>query len=255
MTTGEATKALGWYVGKLSRVEQGDLKVSDKDLASAIRTYEIEPERAGELQRLAAESRRKLPPSWVKDWAVRYVHLIAAATELKLWNSDTFPGTVQTADYARETLRHAVTVSAADVDRMAEDRGKRVDRLMQPNAPRLWLVVGEEALRREVGGTAVLRGQLERVRELAELENVSVQVFPFDGGAHSSHGVSFSIINLIEGREGLVYVEGLTDSDYLGGEHVRVYDLAFNHLRAAALSPQRTMDMITRRINELQGGA
>lgn len=255
MNTTEATKALGWYTGKLSRVEQGDVPVSDKDLTATLRVYKIEPDRAKDLQRLATEARRKLPPSRVPEWAARYVHLVAAATELKLWNSDTFPGTVQTADYARATLRHAVTVSAADVDRMAEDRAKRVDRLKSPNAPRLWLVVGEEALHREIGDRAILRGQLERVGELASLPNVNVQVIPYDGGAHSSHGVSFSIVNLIEGRPGVVYLGGLTGSDYLGGEHVRVYNLAFDNLRAAALSPQRTMELIHRRIEKLQGGA
>ncbi|MPZ79472.1 MAG: helix-turn-helix domain-containing protein [Actinophytocola sp.] len=251
MSTTDATKALGWYAGKLSKIEAGDVPTNDKDLAKAVRVFEIPPEQAGPLQRLAAEARRKLPPSRVPEWAAKYVHLVAAATELKLWNGDTFPGTVQTADYARATLAHAVTVSAADVDRMAEERVRRVDRLKAPNAPRLWLVVGEEALHREIGGPETLRGQLERVRELVELPNVNVQVIPFDGGAHSSHGVSFSIVNLIEGRQGIVYVGGLTGSDYLGREHVRVYNLAFDNLRAAALSQQRTMDMINRRITEL----
>jgi uncharacterized protein DUF5753/helix-turn-helix protein len=251
MSSADATAALGWYTGKLSKVEQGDLKLNDKDLARAVKLYGIEQERAESLRQLATESRRKLPPARVPEWAVKYVNLVAAASELKIWNGDTFPGTVQTVDYARATLSHAVTVAAADVERMAEDRARRVDRLTAPKAPRLWLVVGEEALYREIGGPETLRGQLERVRELAELPNVSIQVVPFDGGAHASHGVSFSIVNLIEGRPGIVYLGGLTGSDYLGREHVRVYNLAFDNLRVAALSQQRTIDLIDRRISEL----
>lgn len=241
--------------GKLSRIEQGDAKLNDKDLAKVIKVFQIEPEQAGQLQRLASEARRNLPPTRIAEWAARYVHLVAAASELKIWNSDTFPGTVQTEAYARATLQRLVTVAAADVDRIAEDRAKRVDRLKTDDAPRLWLIVGEEAVHRKVGGDDVLRNQLSRVLELCELPNVTIQLFPLDGGAHSSHGVSFSIVNLIEGREGVVYLGGLTGSDYLGGDHVRIYNLAFDNLRAAALSPQRTMDVINRRITELQGGA
>lgn len=247
----EATKALGWYAGKLSKIEQGDVPTSDKDLAATIRVFKIEPKEAGELQRLASLARRKLPPSRVPEWSAKYVHLVAAASSLKLWNADAFPGTVQTADYARAQLERVVTVPAADVQHMAQDRAARVERLRAPDAPRLWLVVGEEALHRAIGGPATLRGQLEQVRDLAELENVSVQVVPFAAGAHASHGVSFSIVTLMEGRPGVVYVGGLTTSDYLGREHVRVYDLAFDNLRADALSPQSTIELINRRIAEL----
>ncbi|MGB3441642.1 MAG: helix-turn-helix transcriptional regulator [Actinophytocola sp.] len=251
LSSTDATKTLGWYAGKLSKIEQGDVPTSDKDLAAAIRAFKIGPKEAGELQRLASLARRKLPPSRVAEWAAKYVHLVAAARELKLWNADAFPGTVQTADYARAQLERVVTVRPADVEPMAQDRAKRVERLRAPGAPRLWLVVGEEALHRSIGGPETLRGQLEQVRDLAELENVSVQVMPFSAGAHASHGVSFSIVNLMEGRPGLVYVAGLTTSDYLGREHQRVYDLVFDKLRADALSPQGTIELINRRIAEL----
>jgi transcriptional regulator with XRE-family HTH domain len=249
--TTEATKALGWYAGKLSKVEQGDIPTGDKDLAALIKAFGIEAREAGDLQRLASAARRKLPPSRVPEWAAKYVHLVAAAQELKLWDADAFPGTVQTAEYARAQLSRMVTVPPADVEQMAADRARRVDRLRAPDAPRLWLVVGEEALHRLVGGAEVLRGQLEQVRELAELPGLSVQVLPFDVGAHPAHGVSFSIVTLIEGRAGTVYVEGLTTSDYLGREHVRAYELAFDHLRADALSPHDTIALLDRRIAEL----
>lgn len=251
LSTAEATKRLGWYAGKLSKVEQGDKSLTDKDLSKVISVLGIEADRAEVLKRLAVEARRKLPPSRVPEWATKYVNLIAAAAEIKLFFPDSFPGTVQTVDYARVVLASAVTVAPADVERMAEERAKRVDRLVPGDAARLWLVVGEEALHREVGGKAVLRGQLAQVRTLAEAPNITVQVVPFDGGAHPCHGTAFTIISLVEGRPGIVYSEGLTGSDYLGREHVRVYSLAFDNLRAAALSPQKTLDLLTRRIDDL----
>lgn len=251
LSTAEATKRLGWYSGKLSKIEQGDKNVTDKDLATAIKVFGIEAGRAETLKRLASEARRKLPPARVPEWATKYVNLIAAAAEIKIFFPDSFPGTVQTVDYARAVLTSAVTVAPSEVERMAEERAKRVNRLMGDDAALLWLIVGEEALYREIGGKIVLRAQLEQVKALAESPNATVQVVPFDGGAHSCHGAAFTIISLIEGRPGIVYSEGLTGSDYLGREHVRVYSLAYDNLRAAALSPKKTLDVLARRIEDL----
>jgi transcriptional regulator with XRE-family HTH domain len=251
LSNAEASKALGWYTGKVSKIEQGDMKVTDRDLEKVVRTYNVSDDRADELQRLATESRRRLPPARVPEHSIKYVNLERAATVLKIFNSDCFPGTVQTADYAHAMLERSVTASLAEVDRMAEDRGKRLERMKEPDAPRLWLVVGEEALHREVGGRDVLKAQLEQMRTLAKLPHVSIQVVPFDSGAHPSHGVAFTMVTLIEGRPGVVYVEGLTASDYLGREHVRVYDLVFENLRAHTLSQHKTIERINLRIKEL----
>ncbi|MFE9747844.1 helix-turn-helix domain-containing protein [Saccharothrix saharensis] len=251
LSSAEASKALGWYTGKLSKVEQGDMKVTDKDLAKVIRLYRIPEDKSAVLGRLATESRRKLQPARVPEHSVKYVNLERAATELKVFSGDFFPGVIQTAEYARAMLQRSVIASAADVERMVEDRAQRLARMKSPDAPRLWLVVGEEALYREIGGGSVLRAQLQEVRDLAKSPNICVQVVPFDAGAHASHGVLFTIVTLIPDRPGVVYVEGLTAADYLGREHVRTYNLAFDSLRANALSEQRTVEKINRRIREL----
>ena len=47
------------------------------------------------------------------------------------------------------------------------------------------------------------------------------------------------------GRPDIVYRDGITDAMYLEGEHhVREYTRAFDGLRAAALSPQRSAQLI-----------
>jgi len=251
LTSSEATSALKWHAGKLTRVEQGVVPVRASDLEDCIRVYNIPSSEHRRLRDLAADGRRKLPPSRVPEWASRYVHLIQGAHELKLFYEASWPGTVQTADFARALLYRSITVASVDVDRMAEERVARVERLKSSGRPNLWLVVGQAALEIEIGGRETLRGQLELIRDLAELPNVEVQVIPKDGGAHAAHGVAFSLITLIEGSPGIVYLEGLTGSEYLGREHVRTYKLAFDNLMATALSPQGTMELINRRIKEL----
>ncbi|OKI36902.1 hypothetical protein A6A25_20625 [Saccharothrix sp. CB00851] len=251
LSNADASKMLGWYTGKLSKVEQGDMKVSDGDLEKAARAYKIPRDRATSMRRLAAESRRKLPATRVPEHAVKYVNLERAARELRIFNGDCFPGTVQTTDYARAMLGRSVIVSPAEVERMAGDRGKRLERMKGPGGPRMWLIVGEEALYREIGGPEILRAQLEQIKLLAKLPHIYVQIIPLDAGAHASHGATFTIVTLIEGRPGIVYVEGLTAADYLGREHVRVYNLAFETLLGSSLSRHQTIERINLRIKEL----
>jgi hypothetical protein len=251
LSVAAATSAFGWHTGKLTRIEQGAVPVRDVDLDKCFEVYGVPEAEHQRLRDLAAQGRHKLPPSRVQEWAARYVHLISGAASLRLFSESSWPGTVQTMAYARAQLRKSATVRAADVDRMAEERWERVERLRTSGRPRLWLIVGEGALRKEVGGRETLRSQLELVRELAELPNVDIQVIPDDAGAHASDNASFSIINVIDGLPGIVYVGHLSGADYLGGEHVRVYNVVYDNLRASALSPERTMELITRRIEEL----
>ena len=252
LTTAAASKTLGFYTGKLSKIEQGDAKVLDKDLNKMAKAFGIDEERLASLKRLASESRRKLPPARVASWAVKYVNLLAAAQEVKIFSNGSFPGTVQTASYAHAMMSKTVTFSMAEVERMAEEREYRSDRYDSgTDLPRLCLVVGEEALYREIGGSAVLSEQLQKVRKLASLPNVTIQVLPFDVGAHPSHGVSFTIVNLFEGKPGIVYVGGLTGSDYLAQEHTRAYNLAYEKLQVTALSESKTIELLDQRILEL----
>jgi Domain of unknown function (DUF5753) len=110
--------------------------------------------------------------------------------------------------------------------------------------PLLWVVLGEEALRRTVGSRQVQRGQLLRLRELAALPNVTVQVMPLSGGAHPALGMSFNLLDL--GRSQTVYIEGLTSSDYLvRPQHIQAYNLAFDRLRVASLGWRSSIRSLT----------
>jgi transcriptional regulator with XRE-family HTH domain len=251
LSTSRATEALEWRnAAKLSKIEAGTVPTSDRDLAALAELYEIPSEQAASLTQLAAEARRRLPPSRVPEWAARYVHLIRASEHLSLWNPDCFPGSVSTKEYARAWLSRSIVVSTAEVEQMVDERVARADHFRREGRPTLHLVVGEAALHVAAGGAATLRGQLEHVRDLAELPTVTVQVVPFERGGYAAPGSAYSIVHLF-GEQRLVFVENLIGSDYLGREYVRIYGLAFEDLCRQAETPERTMEMITRRIREL----
>jgi uncharacterized protein DUF5753 len=147
-------------------------------------------------------------------------------------------------------LSTSVIVPPADVEQMATNREHRAERL-RSGAPLLWVVLGEEALRRTVGGRQIQRGQLLRLRELAELPNVTVQVMPLSGGAHAALGMSFHLLDL--GQSQTVYIEGLTSSDYLvRPQHIQAYNLAFDRLRVASLGDRESLAIINTLIDEFE---
>jgi hypothetical protein len=88
--------------------------------------------------------------------------------------------------------------------------------LTRPGPPRLWAVVDESALRRPVGGTRVMRAQLERLIEASRLPSVVLQILPFGAGAHPGMVGAFSILRFAEDDlPDVVYLEHLTGAMYL----------------------------------------
>ena len=250
ISTEDVARALKWYRAKVSKVETGTVRLTAAELSSLLTYYKTDDATSERVQRLGEEARRKTSPARVPDWAKQYVSLEASATEIKLFFGDFIPGMLQTRDYARALLSTSVMVSPADVEQMATNREHRAERL-RSGVPLLWLVLGEEALRRTVGGRQVQRGQLIRLRELAELPNVTVQIMPLAGGAHAALGMSFVLLDFGESRT--VYIEGLTSADYLvRPQHIQAYSLAFDRLRVASLGDRESLAIINTLIDELR---
>jgi hypothetical protein len=90
-----------------------------------------------------------------------------------------------------------------------------------------------------------MREQMERLLDTVRLPTVTLQVLPFDSGTYPATG-SFTMLGFPAPEDpDIVYRDGITDAMYLEGEHhVREYTRAFDGLRAAALSPQRSAQLI-----------
>ena len=118
-------------------------------------------------------------------------------------------------------------------------RLKRQDLLNGPTPPQVWSVIDEGALRRPVGGAAVMRAQLERLVEMAKLRHVTIQVVPFSRGGHAAAGGSFTVLRFSEPEvPDVVYIEQLTSALYLDKrEDVDHYLEVMNHLSTEALTP------------------
>jgi hypothetical protein len=124
--------------------------------------------------------------------------------------------------------------------------------LIREQPPRLWAVVDEAALRRPVGGPEVMRGQLERLIEATKLPNVTLQVLPFEVGAHPAMLGSFSILRFPD-RElpDVVYLEHLTNAVYLDKrEEVERYLDVMEFLCVQSKPPARTVELLEKLLDD-----
>jgi transcriptional regulator with XRE-family HTH domain len=238
---------------KISRMENGRVGFKERDVADLLTLYGITDEqaRAGVL----AVARQANTPGWwskygdiLADWFEAYLSLEGAASLIRSFELQFVHGLFQTEAYARAvTLLGNKAAPAEEIDRRVSLRLKRQDLLTGPQPPRVWSVIDEAALRRPVGGRAVMRAQLNRLIEVAELPHVTVQVVPFGRGGHAAAGGSFTVLRFSEAElPDIVYIEQLTSALYLDTrDDVDRYMEIMNHLTTQALTPARTARFLT----------
>ncbi len=96
------------------------------------------------------------------------------------------PGMLQTATYAEAVARasHRLVVGDGWDQTAAAERATRQQLLNREEPFELHALIDEAALRRMIGGPAVMREQLDFLIESAARPNVTVQVLPFGLGAY-----------------------------------------------------------------------
>ncbi|MFD0851040.1 helix-turn-helix domain-containing protein [Actinomadura adrarensis] len=257
LTQTTVTKRLEWSQGKLARMERGEwLRPDPHDIRLLLDLYEVADERQREqLITWAREGRQR---GWwhpYKDMLSEaystYIGLESEAAAVLTFQALMIPGLLQTHDYARSIHSEWRTeATAEEIERRVEVRMARQEVLTQSDALRLWVVLDEAALHRQGGGTAVMREQMKRLLEAAELPKVTIQVIPYSAGPHPGATGPFSILKFPDLADPeAVYVENLAGELFIENpDEVQPFQIAFQRLVAVALSPQDTIAMIARLI-------
>ncbi len=251
LSCADAGKAVGWSESKVSRIETGRVGIRQADLERLLDLYGVSGDDRAALLTLGRQATHRgwwysyadALPSWFGD----YVGLEDGARSKLIYENQLVPGLMQTGDYAIAITRAARPwVDDDEVERQVAARTTRQALLTAPDPLQVWAVLDEAVLRRKVGGAATMRAQLHRLGEISALPNVTLQVIPFDAGAHASMGTSFSLLHFPEaGDSPIVYIENHTSSQYLETRaDVERYTLVFDHLRASALSPEQSPDFM-----------
>jgi hypothetical protein len=156
------------------------------------------------------------------------------------------PGLLQTEDYMR-ALMSASGIPPASADRRIALRLQRQSILTGENPPHLHVVLEEAVLHRPVGGTETMRAQLARLVEAAARPNITLQVVLTSVGMHPAEGGAFILLgfpNPLEPK--IVYIEHLNESNLIDDiDKVGRFVVAFDSLRAVALPPAETVELIS----------
>jgi len=258
LTCEEVADHLECSASKISRVETGRVSVSPRDVRDMLELYGVPVAQRERLVQLARDSRQK---GWwhafsdtMQPQFATYVGLESAASEIRIYEVSLIPELLQTEDYARVVIRSGMMSSPSDdIERQVQLRMARQPAITRDDPPKVWAVLDEAALRRQVGGPGLMRLQLEHLLAQAALPNVAVQVIPFGGGAHPAMGRPFIILVFPERVDtDVVYLEDLTSALYLEDvAEVDRYNVFFNHLRATALSFDDSSALITSVLKEM----
>ncbi|WP_019630967.1 helix-turn-helix domain-containing protein [Actinomadura atramentaria] len=153
-------------------------------------------------------------------------------------------GILQTPEYARELIEKDGTVTLDKVEEMVETRMARKTLLTDDDPCHLVAIFDEMALRRRIGDSEVMRGQIEHLIEMAQRHNVTIQVVPGSAGAYPGLPGAFEILGF-EDEPDAVYVEGHLDGQLiLRGDQVRGYSLRYDRIRALALTADETLRLL-----------
>ena len=238
---------------KISRMELGKVSFKERDIVDLLQHYGVTDE--GQREAIVALARDANAPGWwhnyddiLPQWFETYVGLEEAASLIRTYEVQFIPGLLQTEDYARAvTIAGRPALPAEEVERRVHLRLHRqriLDRL--PSTPRLWAVVDEGALRRPIGGSRVMRAQLEHLLALRDKRNVTIQIMPFRFGGHAAEGGAFSILRFPEpDLPDIVYVEQLASALYLDKrEQVDRYGQIFDRLTVDSQPPDLSSETL-----------
>ena len=221
ITTEHAASAIRGSHSKISRMEHGRVGFKERDIADLLTLYGVTVgEEREALLKLAREANT---PGWwqgysdtLPHWVEPYFGLEAAASFIRNFELQFVPGLLQTEGYARAIMRLGNAPSEDDIQRRVEARISRQQILNRESPPRLWAVMDEGALRRTIGGKAVMREQVRHLIEMSDHPAVTLQILPFYVGPHPAMGGPFTILRFAEpDLRDAVYIEQLTSALYL----------------------------------------
>jgi transcriptional regulator with XRE-family HTH domain len=249
-TLEDVGRHLECHPSKLSRIETGERGIRPKELRELLSDHYRVPWEQQTLLMELADPRGAF--GWYRDYAdvlpgaqQDYAIMEAAASKISVYEAQRVPALLQTPAYAR-ALAQADPSLADDpaCDRAVEALLARQQAMLGERRPEVHLVIGQATLHQQVGSPAVMNEQLRMLAwEAADSGRVTVQVLPFESGAHMAAGEGTVEIVQFTGApgQGLVHVGGIAGGTCLEGQaDLTAYAGAFDQLQAFANSPAQS---------------
>lgn len=168
------------------------------------------------------------------------------------WSPTVVPGLLQTARYAYELFRAGdPRASEGELTNKVNQRIARQGLFLGSSPPDFSVVVCESVIRRTVGGSEVMREQLEELLRHSKHPTTILQVLPFDAGVHGLMDGPLSILATADMGD-VVYTEGIRSSEIIDEPTaVRQLSRSYDVLTASALSQSASTRVIRKHLEAL----
>jgi transcriptional regulator with XRE-family HTH domain len=240
----ELAEALGYGEDMIRKIERGVRIPRPELLDRADRTLKTR----GHLRAFLEGMKKARYPKKVRQLA----EVEGRAVEMLLSSNHNIHGLLQTEEYARTMFEMRQPALAEDVvERETAARVARQAVFARDPAPTFSFVQEQVTLERPYGGKMVLRRQLQRLLEVVQLRNVTLQVMPTDREEHA-------------GTQGLIEVLKFADGTAIGRSEgafngrpvsspkdLRILELRYGMIRAQALTPRESQAFIERALGRL----
>lgn len=260
LTQDQVAAAMDWSLSKLIRIENGTVGISTNDLKAILAHYGITDEkRTAEFLALSRGARDRSWWSGYRDVAsprlLQMIELEAASIITRNFQPLLVPGLLQTEAYARTVYQRLnPQESPKRIESLVEVRMRRQELLGRPDSPLLFFIIDEAVVRRVVGGKVTMRHQLTQMIELARLPNVTIEVVPFEAGAHPGVLGSFLIFEFPDtADDDALWLEGPL-GDLLSRddpEEILSFREKFEQLRHMSLGPEGSVSFLNERVKDL----
>ncbi|MFF9593279.1 Scr1 family TA system antitoxin-like transcriptional regulator [Streptomyces sp. NPDC014646] len=153
---------------------------------------------------------------WLQDLDSRFALYFSAvaelereASEIRQYGAALIPGMLQTADYSRAVFQaYRPNYRKEQLDEFVVSRAERGRILTESRTPVAWTLLDEAALRRQIGGPAVMAEQLRKIADMADAGRLRLHVLTLAAGAHALLESMVYLLDFLDAAP-VAYVEGL----------------------------------------------
>lgn len=255
----DAAKILGCAESKMTRIENALSGIRILDLRTLLDAYGIkDAAEREEIEKLAKNAKQK-------GWWVQYANAVDSAyaayiaiewdaSEIYDVETNLIPGLLQTPAYTEAVIKvQNPEASTEHIEIQVKVREERRKVLAKETPTQLWVILSEAILKHRVGGTDVMREQLEALLAASEETNIELQVLPSDSPLNAALFGPFVIMSFPTSSELDVTYAELNKSTvyYEEASDTEKYKTLFRRLNVAACDVSKSRSLIRKALAEM----
>ncbi|WP_406740224.1 helix-turn-helix domain-containing protein [Streptomyces atratus] len=171
------------------------------------------------------------------------------------WSSALIAGLLQTRPYAHAVIRSTHPLDTPeDIEAKIAARLQRAGLFDNPKKSEYWAILHESLVRHPIISPEEMAEQLEHIAALVRRSRIVTQILPWNGPTRPFTELPLLFMNF-DDEAPLLYTEGPYHGQTVDDPSlVMQYSKAYDRLRAAALPPEASLDLIEKAAEEYRNG-